>query len=100
MKEPYDWDAYAETFFPFAEKLAQTAEEAEKGGEKEKASEYYLYDPTKRTSDANISSDAILGVLLRSTASPASQHLDQRSRERHGSSARLSASRVLGYSYR
>jgi len=44
MKEPYDWDAYAETFFPFAEKLAQTAEEAEKAGEKEKASEYYLYD--------------------------------------------------------
>jgi len=42
MKEPYDWDAYAETFFPQAEKLAKTAEEAEQAGEQEKACEYYL----------------------------------------------------------
>jgi len=61
MKEPYDWDAYAETFFPFAEKLAQTAEEAEKAGEKEKASEYYLYDqkrPHGERLTANTSSNA------------------------------------------
>lgn len=42
QKEPYDWDAYAQTFFPQAEKLTKTAEEAEKAGEKDKACEYYL----------------------------------------------------------
>lgn len=42
QKEPYDWDAYAEAFFPQAQKLAKIAEEAEKAGEKEKACEYYL----------------------------------------------------------
>lgn len=42
MKEPYDWDAYAEVYFPQAEKLAKIAEEAEKAGEKEMACEYYL----------------------------------------------------------
>ena len=42
MKEPYDWDAYAQNYFPKAEELAKVAEEAEKAGEKEKASEYYL----------------------------------------------------------
>lgn len=43
MKEPYDWDAYAEVFRPQAEMLAAKAKEAEEAGEKEKASEYYLY---------------------------------------------------------
>lgn len=43
MKEPYDWDEYAKTFFPHAERLVQRAEEAEKAGEQERASEYYLY---------------------------------------------------------
>jgi hypothetical protein len=43
MKEPYDWDEYAKMYFPKAEELAKIAEEAEKAGEKEKASEYYLY---------------------------------------------------------
>jgi len=42
MKEPYDWDEYAQQFFPKAEELAQQASEAEKAGEKEKASELYL----------------------------------------------------------
>lgn len=42
MKEPYDWDAYAEIYFPQAQKLAKIAEDAEKAGEKEKAAEYYL----------------------------------------------------------
>lgn len=42
FKEPYDWDAYAQVYFPQAEKLTKIAEEAEKAGEKEKASEYYL----------------------------------------------------------
>ena len=43
MKEPYDWDEYASNFFPKAEELAQKAAEAEKAGEKDKASELYLY---------------------------------------------------------
>lgn len=42
LKEPYDWDEYAEMFFPKAQELAEVAAEAEKAGEKEKASEYYL----------------------------------------------------------
>jgi hypothetical protein len=42
FKEPYDWDQYAPVYFPQAERLAQTAVEAEKAGEIEKASEYYL----------------------------------------------------------
>ncbi|KAF2808067.1 alpha/beta-hydrolase [Mytilinidion resinicola] len=42
FKEPYDWDAYAQVYFPKAEELTKIAEEAEKAGEIEKASEYYL----------------------------------------------------------
>jgi dienelactone hydrolase len=41
-KEPYNWDAYAKTYFPVAEALASTARSAEGNGEIEKASEYYL----------------------------------------------------------
>ena len=43
LKEPYDWDEYAQMYFPKAEELSKIAEEAENAGEKEKASEYYLY---------------------------------------------------------
>ncbi|KAH7392288.1 Alpha/Beta hydrolase protein [Phaeosphaeria sp. MPI-PUGE-AT-0046c] len=42
FKEPYDWDAYASTYFPQAEALLAIAKEAEEQGAKEKASEYYL----------------------------------------------------------
>ena len=42
MKEPYDWDDYAQFFVPKAQELAQKASEAEKAGETEKASELYL----------------------------------------------------------
>lgn len=42
MKEPYDWSAYAQTFFPKAVELVTTAETAEKEGNREKAEEYYL----------------------------------------------------------
>lgn len=42
LKEPYDWDEYADMFFPKAQELAHIAAEAEKAGEKERASEYYL----------------------------------------------------------
>jgi hypothetical protein len=44
MREPYDWDAYAETFFPTAEELVRRATEADKAGERERASELYLYE--------------------------------------------------------
>lgn len=43
LKEPYNWDEYAQMFFPKAEELARIAEEAEKAGELEKASELYLF---------------------------------------------------------
>ncbi|GIZ48646.1 hypothetical protein CKM354_001169800 [Cercospora kikuchii] len=42
QKEPYDWDKYAEAFFPKAEELLGIAEEAEKNGEMAKASEYFM----------------------------------------------------------
>ena len=41
-KEPYDWDDYAQVYFPKAEELVAEAEKAEKEGNKEKASEFYL----------------------------------------------------------
>ncbi|POS74356.1 conidial pigment biosynthesis protein Ayg1 [Diaporthe helianthi] len=42
LKEPYNWDEYAEMFFPKAQGLYEIAAKAEEAGEKEKASEYYL----------------------------------------------------------
>ncbi|KAF2201679.1 alpha/beta-hydrolase [Delitschia confertaspora ATCC 74209] len=42
FKEPYEWDEYASVYFPQAEHLAQIAVAAEKAGEVEKSSEYYL----------------------------------------------------------
>ena len=42
QKEPYNWDDYADVYIPQAMLLTETAEEAEKAGEKEKAAEYYL----------------------------------------------------------
>lgn len=42
-KEPYDWDDYAQVYFPKAEELVAEAEKAEKEGNQEKASELYLY---------------------------------------------------------
>jgi hypothetical protein len=43
QKPPYDWDKYAQVFFPKAEELLAIAEKAEHEGHKDKASEYYLY---------------------------------------------------------
>ncbi|KAK4548909.1 hypothetical protein LTR36_008682 [Oleoguttula mirabilis] len=43
FKEPYDWDAYAQVYFPKAEELLAEAEKAEKEGNQEKACEFYLY---------------------------------------------------------
>jgi len=42
FKEPYNWDDYARMYFPQAEALKKTAQDAEAAGEIEKASEYYL----------------------------------------------------------
>lgn len=42
LGEPYDWDEYAQTFFPKAEELVAKAEAAEKEGNQEKASEFYM----------------------------------------------------------
>jgi len=41
-KEPYDWDDYAQVYFPKAEELVSEAQKAEQEGNKEKASELYL----------------------------------------------------------
>lgn len=42
FKEPYDWDEYAQVYYPQAESLAAIARSAEDVGEEEKASEYYM----------------------------------------------------------
>jgi Esterase FrsA-like len=42
IQEPYDWDKYAEVFFPKAEELEAIGNQAEQIGKKEKAAEYYL----------------------------------------------------------
>ena len=42
MKEPYDWDAYAETFFPHAERLVDEASAAEAERDLENAQTLYL----------------------------------------------------------
>jgi len=41
-REPYDWDVYAQAFFPKAEELLQRAEEAESLGRTDEASELFL----------------------------------------------------------
>lgn len=43
MKEPYDWDKYAEAFLPTAQKLVERAQEAKKAGKTDEACEYFLY---------------------------------------------------------
>lgn len=45
LKEPYDWDDFAEAFFPKAQELASIASDASQSGDKAKASEYYLSVP-------------------------------------------------------
>lgn len=42
QKEPYDWDRYAEAFFPKAEELYAKAIEAEQSGNHAEASELYM----------------------------------------------------------
>lgn len=42
QKEPYDWDKYARAFFPKAEELVNEAEKAEKDGDVDRASEFFM----------------------------------------------------------
>jgi hypothetical protein len=42
LKEPYDWDEYAEQFFPKGQELEARAQDAEARGETDEASEFYL----------------------------------------------------------
>lgn len=67
MKEPYDWDAYAETFVPYAQALSKQASEAEEAGEKEKASELYLYGSASGRKD-QMNNKRLLTSVRRSSA--------------------------------
>ncbi|KAF2724329.1 hypothetical protein K431DRAFT_282173 [Polychaeton citri CBS 116435] len=40
--QQYDWDRYAQAFFPKAEELTAEAEKAQQEGSREKASELFL----------------------------------------------------------
>ena len=93
MKEPWDWDEYAQCFFPKAEELAQRASEAEQAGEKEKASELYLLVPCLSFARAIYS--CLLGGALPSGASHDFLLQDQQSRGMLGKRAKRSSTRVL-----
>lgn len=45
LRRPYDWDEYAQCFFPGAEALVGRAQVAEREGNREKAAELYLWVP-------------------------------------------------------
>ncbi len=94
MKEPYDWDEYASNFFPKAEELAQQAAEAEKAGEKEKASELYLYVTDKFFCYAVHHLCSLTGEAQPSTESLASQIQGPRSRNMPGRRARRFSTKV------
>lgn len=93
MREPYDWDAYAEAFFPTAQELVRRASEAEIADEKEKASELYLYErPIMRPLALCL---FLTGEHLLSTESHASLTHDHQSRSLLGRWARKRVSRVF-----
>jgi hypothetical protein len=92
MKEPWDWDEYAQCFFPKAEELARRAGEAEQAGEKEKASELYLLVTTCLFARAIYS--YLLGGALPSGASHDFLHQDQQSSGMLGKRAKRSSTRV------
>ena len=92
MKEPYDWDEYAQNFFPKAEELAKKASEAEEAGEKEKASELYLY--VTHFSPVLDSTYVPIGEALLFTVSLASQTQGLRSRNTPGRRERKSSTKV------
>ncbi|KAI1386923.1 yellowish-green 1-like protein [Hypoxylon trugodes] len=53
LKRPYDWDQYAECFFPKGEELVARAKQAEDEGNKEKAYELYMCVATSLTRRAS-----------------------------------------------
>ena len=93
MKEPYDWDEYAQCFFPKAEDLAQRASEAEKAGEKDKASELYLFVLCFAFSESHYS--RCVGEAPPSGGSHDSRTQDQPSKSMLGKRAKKSSTRVL-----
>lgn len=89
----YDWDKYAQAFFPKAEELVAEAEKAEKEGNQEKASEFYLYIASNPTADAG--ADLSKGEGLQFTEYLGSQRLALRSSDMHGQKARKQPRRAL-----
>lgn len=94
LKEPYDWDEYARMFFPKAEELAKIAVEAEKAGEKEKASEYYLSVPFSVAKQEHHSHHA--GEAQQCIVSHGSPLLDRNSKNMLGQRARKSSTKAQG----
>lgn len=86
QKPPYNWDNYAQAFFPKAEELIAEAEKAEQEGNQEKASELYLFVSPRlwRGHGAN----RMLGAVLHFTAFQDFQRLAQKSNDTPGKKAR------------
>ena|SRR2546421_73825 len=93
MKEPYDWDKYAQFFAPKAQELAQKASDAEAAGEKEKACELYLYVICLTCSE-NLTS-RLPGGALPSGVSRDSLRPDRLSKSMLGKRVKGSSTRVL-----
>ena len=93
MKEPWDWDEYAQCFFPKAEELARRANQAEQAGEKEKATELYLLVTACLFLQEQFHS-YLLGGALPSGASHDFLLQDQKSRGTLGKKAKRSSTRV------
>jgi hypothetical protein len=92
MKEPWDWDEYAQCFFPKAEELARRASEAEQAGEKEKATELYLLVTAFLLQEQFHS--YLVGGALPSGASHDFLLQDQKSKGMLGKRAKRSSTRV------
>ena len=86
LKEPYDWDEYAESFRPKAEELVSRATKAEKAGEEEKATELFLF--VHWYSDNCASIDNQTDEPLPFIESPGFLAQGQKSRSRLGQRAR------------
>ena len=64
---PYDWDEYAQTFFPKAEELVNIAQAAEQEGNTAKAAEYYLQVAAVLKAHSSLSKLTLPGELRRFT---------------------------------
>lgn len=93
QKEPYNWDSYAEAFFPKAEELVTEAKQAEHEGNQEKASELFMYEtslPSYYRSDSYFT-----GVLPPFTGLLDFQPHVQKSNDMRGMKARKSRRKDL-----